>query len=86
MIKKYITKPCEVLALEWNGENFEDIRLFTNYNANMTLVTSGKEELVINTTEGQTMAIIGDYIIKGLKDDYHICKPDIFNKKYEEVI
>ena len=26
----------------------------------------------------------GDYIIKGLKGELYPCKPDVFEKKYEE--
>jgi hypothetical protein len=30
-------------------------------------------------------AIIGDYIIKGLRGEFYPCKPDVFEKKYEEI-
>lgn len=84
MIKKYITKPCEIVAVEWNDDNFEEISEFTNYDAEMVLVTSGKHELVINTLKGQVIVNVGDFIIKGLRGEFYPCKPDVFHKKYEE--
>ena len=39
----------------------------------------------IETLEGMTKASFGDYIIKGIKGEFHACKPDIFQATYEEV-
>jgi hypothetical protein len=41
--------------------------------------------LIIKTLEGDMKANIGDYIIKGVNGEYYPCKPDIFEKTYEEV-
>lgn len=40
--------------------------------------------LVIPTLEGQHIASIGDYIIKGIAGEFYPCKPDIFNVIYEK--
>ena len=86
MIKKYRTKPCEIEAIKWTGNNFEEIFKFTNCRAYMKLMYSSmKEELIIVTLEGNMMASVGDFIIKGLKGEFYPCKPDVFNKKYQEV-
>ena len=39
----------------------------------------------IPTLEGDMKASIGDYIIKGVNGEFYPCKPDIFDKTYEEV-
>ena len=39
----------------------------------------------IPTLEGNMKANIGDYIIKGINGEFYPCKPDIFDKTYEEV-
>lgn len=39
----------------------------------------------IPTLEGDMKANIGDYIIKGINGEFYPCKPDIFDKTYEEV-
>lgn len=40
--------------------------------------------LVIPTLEGNHLAKVGDYIIKGVKGEVYPCKPDIFLETYEE--
>lgn len=39
----------------------------------------------IKTLEGDMVAEIGDYIIKGIKGEFYPCKPDIFEATYEPV-
>lgn len=39
----------------------------------------------IKTLEGTMKANKGDYIIKGVNGELYPCKPDIFDKTYEEV-
>lgn len=41
--------------------------------------------LVIPTLEGNHLAKVGDYIIKGVKGEVYPCKPDIFLATYEEI-
>lgn len=42
-------------------------------------------ELYIETLEGTHHVSVGDYIIQGLHGELYPCKPDIFEKTYEEV-
>lgn len=42
--------------------------------------------LHIRTLEGEMKANVGDYIIKGVNGEFYPCKPDIFEKTYEEVV
>jgi len=39
--------------------------------------------IVIDTLEGQMMAVVGDYIIKGVQGEFYPCKPDIFEPTYK---
>lgn len=85
-IKRYKTKPCEIEAIEWTGDNFEEIAEFTNHTAAMMLMYSSRRyELIIKTLEDYMIASVGDFIIKGLKGEFYPCKPDVFHKKYEEI-
>lgn len=43
------------------------------------------EYIEIETLEGTLRASIGDYIIKGVNGEFYPCRPDIFDKTYEEV-
>ena len=40
-----------------------------------TLENAGKQEI----------AVPGDFILKGTKGEFHSCKPDVFEKCYEEI-
>ena len=42
-----------------------------------------KNGLIIHTLEGNHSALIGDWIIKGVKGEFYPCKPDIFELTYE---
>lgn len=41
--------------------------------------------LKIPTLEGAMFASKGDYIIKGVNNEFYPCKPDIFENTYEVV-
>lgn len=43
-----------------------------------------KEEF-FETTEGTRKADVGDYVIIGFNGEKIPCKPDLFNKLYEEI-
>lgn len=44
-----------------------------------------KPALLIPTLEGEMVASLGDWIIKGVNGELYPCKPDIFEKTYEPV-
>lgn len=78
---KYIKKPVEIEAIQWNGENLNEIVMFTN----MHNLQYGESKLKIKTLEGNIIASIGDYIVKGIKGEFYPCKPDIFEQTYDKV-
>ena len=88
MIKTYIKKPVEVQAVQWTGENTDEIKEFTEGKRQAKLTvwpTNQRMELIIPTLEGNHYASVGDYIICGVKGEFYPCKPDIFEETYEEV-
>ncbi len=48
-------------------------------------VHDGDDSLRISTLEGQMSVSIGDWVIQGVEGELYPCKPDIFEKTYEEV-
>lgn len=40
---------------------------------------------IVHTPEGDMLARYGDWIIKGVKNEFYPCKPDIFRATYEPV-
>ena len=77
---RYKTKPCEIEAVQWTGQNIKEIMQFTLDTDNVRIEDG---ELVVSTLEGDMKASVGDYIIKGLRGEYYPCKPDVFCKQYE---
>lgn len=88
MINTYRTKPCEIEAMEFTRESYNDIVIFTNNKAKGLIVEkciNGKAYCKIETLEGDMVATEGDFIIKGLRGEFYPCKPDVFHKKYEVI-
>jgi hypothetical protein len=79
---KYKTKPCEIEAIQYTGENGTEILhfMFPDLEEDATAFNE-----TIKTLEGEMHCSKGDYIIKGLNGEFYPCKPDIFNKKYEQL-
>lgn len=84
-------KPVVVEAVKWTGDNlYEVIELIGLHESAKKWTWDDycdvvKEEgLKIFTLEGAMMASIGDYIIKGVNGECYPCKPDIFEKTYED--
>lgn len=80
MIKKYIKNPIPVEAIQWDGNNEEEILAFIGKTAQLR-----GGSLYIKTLEGDMLAPIGSYIIKGVNGEFYPCREDIFQKTYEEV-
>lgn len=80
-MKKYRKKPVVIEAVQWTGNNVDEV--FTFGNSRVTGIVDQK--LAIHTLEGIMTADLGDYIIKGIKGEFYPCKPDIFEASYEEV-
>ena len=80
MMRRYIKKPIEIEALEWTGENNVEVLNFCD----RCYIIAGKE-LKISTLEGPMNASVGDFIIKGIQEEFYACKPDVFRLTYDEV-
>ena len=80
MIKTFAKKPIKVQAVHWTGNNFDEISSFTNGN-----IFQYDEKVVIKTRAGYRYIEKDDWIIIGIKGEFYLCKPDIFEKTYEEV-
>jgi len=42
-------------------------------------------DLMIRTLEGDMRVSWGDWVIRGVSGEFYPCKPDIFDKTYEEI-
>lgn len=86
MIKQYRKRPVVIRAVQWTGDNFDEICEFVK-DQPVTLYKNdfGFTRLVIETLEGDMRAEVGDYIIQGVHGEYYPCKPNIFAETYEEI-
>lgn len=81
---KFKKVPVEIEAIQFNGNNTEDINSFVGKSLSCGLGLDGKcSEIIIPTLEGNMTAVLGDWIIKGVKGEFYPCKPDIFKMTYE---
>lgn len=86
MVKKYEKKPVQVEALQWDGQNYQEVSDFLEEVVNGSVVLSSQSpEVFINTLEGIMKAKIGDYIIKGVKGEFYPCDEEIFHLTYTEL-
>lgn len=94
-MRQYRKKPVVIWATQWTGQNHREMHDFLLGNPDEYLKTKGEHfeidhskvegGLIIKTLEGEHIASIGDYIIKGVKGEYYPCKPDIFEATYDKV-
>lgn len=78
---KYRKKPVVIEAIQWKGNNKQEIIDFVKSDC----AFSFSNELKINTLEGVMTALVNDYIICGVNGEFYPCKPDIFEQTYELV-
>lgn len=81
---KYRKKPVEVEAVQFTDDDYRTLASI----GSMGLKPDVKYyplRMEIETLEGVMTAHLGDYIIKDVNGEFYPCKPDIFEKTYEEV-
>lgn len=92
---KFRKKPVVIEAIQWDGKNHREMYDFLEHKENDFIHAEGTNfyidhgkvagGLIIKTLEGEHLASIGDWIIKGVNGEFYPCKPDIFEKTYEPV-
>lgn len=91
-MKNYRKKPVVIQAIQLTSENIEDVEAILGYQPKMRRAYKNEVDFLkkknelglhIKTLEGDMLASIGDYIIKGVKGEFYPCKPDIFEMTYE---
>ncbi len=85
---KYRKKPVVIEAIQFEdtAERICEIHEFLG-GEEMRVNYKDKDNpfIPIETLEGTMKANVGDYIIKGVNGEFYPCKPDIFEKTYENV-
>ena len=84
---KFRKKPVVIDAVQYDG-NFRSLDCFSINEVGHFIVSidsEGNNCIKIPTLEGEMIASIGDYIIRGVQGEFYPCKPDIFEMTYEIV-
>lgn len=82
LVKTYVKNPIFVNAIQFNGLNFNSVQNFTGGGVRVGSDKKGVRFLEIQTLEGDMRATVGDYIIRGVENEFYPCKESIFNKTY----
>lgn len=80
--KSFTKKPVTIEAMHLTIESMAEVKEWcgaTYYSRPPLREVTG---LIIFTLEGNMIAELGDWIIKGIKGEFYPCKPDIFEATY----
>ena len=93
---KYRKKPVVIDAIQITRQNIRQVYEWVHgcvaIKTDMDLHKWGdylflieRNGMKIPTLEGEMVASMGDYVIKGIQGEFYPCKPDIFEATYEAV-
>lgn len=85
----YRKKPAVIEAFQFDNQEEEDFPEWLQDAIKSRVAYSCYVDVpyfIIKTLEGSHRANIGDWIIKGMKGELCVCKPDIFAIMYEPLI
>jgi hypothetical protein len=89
---KFRKKPVVIDAMQFLGPQVDHVgymQIFDDWivaNQGERICRYVGDTMVIPTLEGDHVANVGDWIIRGIKGELYPCKPDIFERTYEPVI
>lgn len=78
---EYVKKPIKVQAVQWNGDNFNEVMEFMK-DTDKGLMQSHNSEIKLLFMNGYMTARKGDYIIKTHKGEIYPCRADNFEEIY----
>ena len=83
----YRKRPVVIEAWMWNTDDMYTMGVIMGnlmaYGTEYTITED--KELLIHTLEGEMLARHGDYVIKGVQNEFYPCDPAIFEITYELV-
>ena len=98
MILNATKKPVTIQAVQLTKESIAECYKFIHSGASPNLTCDSaldawdtytdivkRDGMRIPTLEGEMIASVGDYIIRGVKGEFYPCKPDIFHMTYDIV-
>lgn len=80
---KYRKRPIVIEAMQFTEDTKNQVFNFVTCNHCAAWDSNGNPALSIRTLEGDMIATLGDFVIKGVNGEFYPCKPDVFAKTYE---
>lgn len=88
---RYRTKPFEIDAMQFTGENYDDLKMFVGPGLRFIRATVGDAvgnyrcEVYSSHSSKWIPFGEGDWVIKGDDGEFYPCVDDVFRRKYEQV-
>lgn len=85
---KFVKKPIIIDAVQFDGTSESLVKMSQEMHMPIEryVYSLGKYgTIIIPTLEGNHIATVGDWIIRGIVGEFYPCKPDIFQKTYDSV-
>ena len=82
---RFRKKPVEVEAHRWTGDNLEELRAWAREVASDEKLFVQLGDLFVSTLEGDMCAVVGCWIICGVRRELYPCAADIFEATYDAV-
>lgn len=80
-MKQYRKRPVVIEAIQYTPETRDECLAFS---ADILSHPDNDETLLIQTPKGTMAGQLGDWIIRGVAGEFSLCKPDIFEKTYDD--
>ena len=91
--KTYCKRPLEIKAIRvkkllecaWNKADLLPSELQFEVSTGNLVIEPDLEYIRVGTLEGSMKGFASDWLIKGIENEFYICKDSVFKKTYEKV-
>ena len=88
--QRFTKRPVTIEAIQWDGttQTLDDLTAWSSQHTlpgGIIPIPNADQDnrLIIHTLEGTMRGDVGDWVIKGVSNEFYACKPDIFAETYE---
>ncbi|MBA7659490.1 hypothetical protein ES703_67471 [subsurface metagenome] len=86
-VQRFRKKPVVVEAIEWTGDNFDEVKKFVGdcalHTELTTIVVLPYFTGGLNTLPEGSRVVAGEWIVKDVMGEFYPCSKDIFDALYE---
>lgn len=82
-MNEYRKRPVTIKAVQYTGNNSDEIMMALGMMHPLHVKFTETGGMLIQTLEGELLAKVDDWIVRGVKGEFYPVKPDIFAMTYE---